>query len=81
MEKTNNLEELLKYIDPAGLSYQDWVNVGMALKEEGYPMETWQNWSASDGERYDSGEFEDKWDSFRRHDVTGGTIVQMAKDR
>ena len=81
MEKTNNLEELLKYIDPAGLSYQDWVNVGMALKEEGYPMETWQNWSAADGERYDSGEFEDKWDSFRRHDVTGGTIVQMAKDR
>ena len=81
MEKTNNLEELLKYIDPAGLSYQEWVNVGMALKEEGYPMETWQNWSAADGERYDSGEFEDKWDSFRRHDVTGGTIVQMAKDR
>lgn len=81
MEKTNNLEELLKYIDPAGLSYQDWVNVGMALKEDGYPMETWQNWSAADGERYDSGEFEDKWDSFRRHDVTGGTIVQMAKDR
>lgn len=81
MEKTIDFKELLKYIDPAGLSYQEWVNVGMALKEEGYPMETWQNWSAADGERYDSGEFEDKWDSFRRHDVTGGTIVQMAKDR
>lgn len=81
MEQKNNLEELLKYIDPAGLSYQEWVNVGMALKEEGYPMETWQDWSASDGARYDGTEFAEKWDSFRRHDVTGGTIVKMAQDR
>ena len=79
--ESNNLEELLEYIDPASLSYQEWVNVGMALKEEGYPMETWRDWSATDAERYDGTEFEEKWDSFRRHDVTGGTIVAMAKDR
>ena len=76
-----NLKELLKYIDPASLKYEEWLNVGMALKEEGYMMEDWQEWSASDSERYDGTAFQEKWDSFHRHDVTGGTIVQMAKDR
>lgn len=80
MEK-NNLEELLGYIDPAGLSYQEWVNVGMALKEEGYPVETWKDWSATDAERYDEAIFDMKWASFNRNDITGGTIVQMAKER
>lgn len=80
MEK-NNLEELLGYIDPAGLSYQEWVNVGMALKEEGYPVETWKDWSSTDAERYDEAIFDMKWASFNRSDITGGTIVQMAKER
>ena len=80
-QNRTDLEELLKYIDPASLTYQEWINIGMALKEEGYSMETWQDWSATDAERYDSTEFEEKWDSFRRHDVTGGTIVAMAKER
>ena len=80
MEK-NNLEELLGYIDPAGLSYQEWVNVGMALKEEGYPVETWKDWSSTDAERYDEAIFDMKWASFNRNDITGGTIVQMAKER
>lgn len=77
----NDLEELLKYIDPAGLDYPDWLRVGMALKEEGYDVETWKDWSASDSERYDDGMCDRKWESFNRSDVTGGTIVQMAKDR
>lgn len=77
----NDLEELLKYIDPTGLDYPDWLRVGMALKEEGYDVETWKDWSASDSERYDDGMCDRKWESFNRSDVTGGTIVQMAKDR
>ena len=35
------LTECLKYIDPASLDYQTWVNVGMALKEEGCPCSVW----------------------------------------
>lgn len=80
MQKTN-LEDLLKYIDPASLSYEEWLNVGMALKQEGFPLYVWQDWSATDAERYDSGVCEQKWESFKRDEVTGGTIVQMAKDR
>ena len=30
----NKLLELLEYIDPSTLNYQEWVNVGMALKHE-----------------------------------------------
>lgn len=81
MENKTDFEELLKYIDPAGLTYQEWVNVGMALKVEGYPVEVWEDWSAADAERYDETVFESKWESFNRSDITGGTIVQMARDR
>ena len=33
-----DLLPLLEYIDPANLSYQEWVNVGMGLKQEGYTV-------------------------------------------
>lgn len=79
-----NLEEILEYIDPGSLSYQEWVNVGMGLKTEGYPVGVWDDWSRQDGGRYHDGECAKKWESFRGGwdaEVTGGTIVQMAKDR
>lgn len=79
-----NLEEILEYIDPGSLSYQEWVNVGMGLKTEGYPVQVWDDWSRQDGGRYHDGECAKKWESFRGGwdaEVTGGTIVQMAKDR
>lgn len=81
MEQTNLLE-ILKHIDPSALNYQDWVNVGMALKHEGYSISDWDSWSQSDV-RYHAGECEKKWDSFKGlgTPVTGGTIVQYAKEQ
>ncbi len=75
-----NLTECLKYIDPASLDYQTWVNVGMALKQEGLPCSVWDDWSRSDS-RYHSGECAKKWESFggNPNPVTGATIVQLAK--
>lgn len=77
-----NLLEILNYIDPTDCNYQEWVNVGMALKHEGYSAADWDNWSRSDS-RYHAGECERKWNSFNGNasPVTAGTIVQMAKDR
>lgn len=77
-----NLAEVLQSVDPAALSYQEWVNVGMALKQEGYPCEVWDNWSQRDS-RYHAGECEKKWQGFHGSaaPVTGGTIVQLAKDQ
>lgn len=81
MEK--DLLELLEYIDPAFLDYQEWINVGMALKHEGYSVFDWDNWSSRDSGRYHPGECEKKWKTFQESSisiVTGGTIVKMAKD-
>lgn len=75
-----NLLELLEYIDPAALEYQDWVNIGMALKHEGYSAADWEAWSRRDSARYYHGECARKWSSFNGSGtpVTGGTIAQMA---
>ena len=83
MEHRTDLLEILNHIDPSGLDYQDWINVGMALKQEGYPVSAWDSWSQRDAGRYHSGECERKWNSFygAASPVTGGTIVQMAMDQ
>lgn len=83
MENNLNLLEALEHIDPAELCYQDWLAVGMGLKEAGYPASAWDEWSRRDGARYHNGECERKWDSFAGTDVpvTGGTVAKMALDR
>ena len=72
--------ELLQHINPSLLSYQEWVNVGMALKQEGYTASDWDSWSAQDSKRYHQGECFKKWDGFagNGNPVTGGTIFQLA---
>ncbi len=82
MARSNDeLIQLLDYINPATLSYQEWVDVGMALKHEGVDVSVWDAWSRADS-RYHVGECRKKWESFNgsASPVTGGTIVQMAKD-
>ena len=64
MARDIDLLTLLPYIHPAELSYQEWVNVGMALKEAGYSVSDWDSWSRNDS-RYHSGECERKWNSFQ----------------
>ena len=82
MEQRTDLLEILNYIDPAGLEYQEWVNVGMALKQEGYTAADWDAWSQRDPHRYHRDECERKWNTFRGNasPVTGGTLVQMAME-
>lgn len=77
-----NLTEILEYIDPSTCSYQEWINVGMALKHEGYTVSDWDMWSIKDVNRYHSGECAKKWATFQGSSapVTAGTIIQMAKE-
>ena len=79
LENKMDLIPLLKYIDPATLDYQEWLNVGMALKREGYTASDWDSWSTSDS-RYKAGECFKKWTTFEGSGITGATITQMAKD-
>jgi len=78
----SNVLSALQYIDVSALSYQEWINVGMALQAEGYDCSIWDNWSRAD-RRYHPGECERKWRTFGGcgSPIKGGTIVQMAKER
>ena len=78
-----DLLEVLNSIEPAELDYQQWLNVGMALDQEGYSVEIWDTWSQRDPGRYHPGECQKKWRGFQGHNtpVTGGTIVQYAREQ
>ena len=76
-----DLRPLLEYIPPAACSYEEWIDVGMALCHEGYSVDVWDDWSRKDPERYHDGECHKKWQSFKGNPnpVTGATITRTAK--
>ena len=82
MERRTDIREILGYIDPAELDYQEWCSVGMALKHEGCSASDWDEWSRRDPARYHAGECYKKWNGFHGNStpVTGGTIVQLAME-
>lgn len=83
MKRQTDLIEIIGHIDPSSCNYQEWINVGMALKHEGYPVSVWDEWSRRDTGRYHTKECDRKWKGFRGNSspVTAGTIVQMSLDR
>ena len=75
------IKGVLSYIDPSSLNYQEWLNVGMALKHEGFDAFLFEEWSRSD-KRHKDGECLDKWETFKEEAgniVTIGTVIEMAK--
>lgn len=77
-----DMQEVLDAIDPAACSYDEWVQVGMGLHEQGYDVQVWDDWSRNDADRYHAGECERKWSSFGHSDqapVTAGSIVELAR--
>ena len=55
----------LNHLDCAELDHADWIRVGMALKNEGYDVNIWDEWSSKDAARYHPGECAKRWRSFR----------------
>ncbi len=83
MEQRASYKELLDHIDPAALDYNEWVQVGMAIKHEGGSAYDWDQWSQRDADRYKPGDCYRKWESFREEAggiVTGGTLYKLACD-
>lgn len=78
----NSILSALNALDVSSMTRAEWIAVGMALKEEGFPCSIWDDWSRND-RRYHPGECERKWAGFHGSGtpVKGGTIVQMAKER
>lgn len=79
MDDSRALINALNALDPAKLSYSEWVQVGMALKAESLPCSTWDDWSKKDAARYVPGDCEKKWQSFNDSGTNGGTIVYLAE--
>ena len=79
MDSRQNILDALDALNPSRLTYNEWKDVGMALKAEGFPCSVWDSWSARDSERYHSYECEKKWNTFNGSGVNGGTIVYLAK--
>ena len=82
-ESFYNLQECLDAIDPAYCTYDEWVQVGMGLHENGYSVKVWDDWSRRDSARYHAGECDKKWSTFGHAagaPITAGSIVQLARD-
>lgn len=79
----NEIQSALSAIPVKELTYQEWLNIGAALKDSGMSMDVWESWSAND-ERYKGAkEIQRKWNSFTgsANPVTEKTIFKMARDR
>jgi len=82
MDENRALLDALNALDPSRLTYQEWIDVGMALKAEGLPCSVWDDWSKRDTKRYTTKEPNDcftKWDTFNGSGKNGGTIIFLAE--
>ncbi len=68
---------MLDFISPSSLTYDDWLAVGMALKNIGCDCIVWEHWSRSD-DRFKDGECESKWNGFNRDGYDLGTLYYFA---
>ncbi len=76
-----NVLQALEYIDSS--DYNDWIKIGMALKNSGIPCSVWEDWSRF-CKKFKEGKCEEKWKTFNREDgnmVRAGTIIKMAQER
>lgn len=79
-----SLRAVLDAIPASACNYQEWINVGMALKDAGGDVSEWDLWSASDAPRYKRGECRRKWKGFGSSTaphVKAGSIVLMAREK
>lgn len=69
-------------IPAARCDYEQWLAVGMALKDAGGAVAEWDAWSRSD-DRYRAGECERKWRGFNGGGaarVGVGSVIQLCRD-
>lgn len=72
------IRRMLDFINPANLTYDDWLAVGMALKNIGFNCSDWERWSRND-DRFKDGECESKWNGFNRDGYEIGTLFHFAQ--
>ena len=75
------ISECLGQIDPAALQYDEWLQIGSAIKHEGGDVSIWDQWSRSD-RRYRPNDCSARWDGLDKGQaaVTVATVVKICKD-
>lgn len=72
------VNRMLDVLDP-DMSYQQWLEIGMALHQGGFALSIWDAWSRS-GEKFENGDCEKRWHGFNaNHGITMGTLVDAAQ--
>ena len=71
------IRRMLDFISPSSLTYDEWLAVGMALKNTGCDCSDWEQWSRSD-DRFKDGECQYKWNGFDRDGYDIGTLYLFA---
>ena len=74
----------------ADCGYDDWTDIGIALKHEGQKrqqedifFQRWDEWSQESEAKYDASKMESKWEGFNRDNteqITLGSIYHRAKE-
>lgn len=79
LDERDRALNMLAVVPVADLSRDEWVNVGMALKNNGNSVSDWREWSRAD-ERFKDGECDDLWQGFEYGGgLTIATIHDIAK--
>lgn len=76
MNEENRVREALGYINPS-CDYMTWLTIGMALKDGGFSCHVWDEWS-SEGNNYEVGLCEKKWESFKGDGITIASLYFLA---
>ena len=69
---------MLDKIPCAEQTYEDWVQVGMILKNNGNGVADWEQWSRAD-ERFKDGECQRKWQGFNGSGLTIASLHRLAQ--
>lgn len=73
----DDVREMLSYIDP-DTDYDEWIEIGMGLHCDGYPLAVWDEWSKR-GNKYKPGVTISHWRSFKPDaGISFGTVVHKA---
>lgn len=74
--KGYSVEDALSHISSD--DYEVWLKIGMALKSSGYEVDVWDEWSRTSS-KYNPGDCEKKWVTFRKDGVGLGSLFFIAK--
>ncbi len=81
LDDISKAAEALKRLNPARADdYEKWIDVGLALSNLGTAgLDLWDRWS-SQSAKYEAGDCERKWNSFKPHSITIASLFHWANE-